>query len=164
MALNSVHIVKGEMAKFEEYKQIFESSSVLRHYGKNVYDWMEAGIAAEEVYIAEDRNGEAVGFMWMQMSSLYAGQPYLALLGVRKDYRARGVGKKLIQFFIDVYEKIGFERGLIAVNDFNPRARKLYEDMGFHKLMQYEDAMKTGNSVYLLSRKSKTNYNAGLDE
>lgn len=163
MALNGVHIVKGEMAKFEEYKKIFDGCSILRHYENNLYEWMEAGLAAEEVYIAEDRNGEAVGFLWMQMHSAYAGLPYVALLGVRKDYRARGVGKKLLQFFIDVYEKVGFERALIAVNDFNPRARKLYEDMGFHKLMQYEDAMQTGNNVYLLSRKSKSNYNIGIE-
>ena len=69
------------------------------------------------VYIAEDGNGEAVGFMWAQLNSIYAEQPYISLLGVRSDYRAHGVGQKLIQYFIDIYESKGFERGLIAVND-----------------------------------------------
>lgn len=155
MAVHEVHIVKAVPEKFEEYKKIFEGSTLLRHYKENIYEWMEAGLAADEVYIAEDGHGEAVGFMWMQMQSMYAEQPYLALLGVRSDYRAHGVGQKLIQFFIDAYEAAGYDRGLIAVNDFNPRARILYEDMGFHKIIQYPEALSNSNNVYLLMRKSK---------
>ncbi len=155
MAVHEVHIVKAVPEKFEEYKKIFEGSTLLRHYKENIYEWMEAGLAADEVYIAEDGHGEAVGFMWMQMQSMYAEQPYLALLGVRSDYRAHGVGQKLIQFFIDAYEAAGYDRGLIAVNDFNPRARILYEDMGFHKIIQYPEALSNSNKVYLLMRKSK---------
>ena len=155
MAVHEIHIVKAVPEKFEEYKKIFEGSTLLRHYKENIYEWMEAGLAADEVYIAEDGHGEAVGFMWMQMQSMYAEQPYLALLGVRSDYRAHGVGQKLIQFFIDAYEAAGYDRGLIAVNDFNPRARILYEDMGFHKIIQYPEALSNSNNVYLLMRRSR---------
>lgn len=155
MAVHSVHVVKADPEKFEEYKKIFEGSSLLRHYGEDVYGWMKMGLDAGEGYIAEDANGEAVGFMWMQIPSIYADLPYIALLGVRKDYRAHGVGQLLIRFFINVYEKVGYDRALIAVNDFNPRARILYEDMGFHKLLQYPETLNPSNNVYLLMRKSK---------
>ena len=155
MALHSVHVAKADPEKFEEYKLIFDGSSLIRHYGDNVYEWMKTALDADEAYIAEDRNGETVGFMWMQIPSMYADQPYLALLGVRNDYRAHGVGQLLIQFFINVYERAGYERGLIAVNDFNPRARILYEDMGFHKFIQYPESLNPGNNVYLLMRKTK---------
>jgi len=155
VAVNEVHVVKATAEKFEEYKKIFDGSSLLRHYGQNLYDWMEAALSDGDAFIAEDRLGEAVGFMWMQLDSMYAGQPYLALLGVRKDYRYHGVGQKLIQYFIDVYESKGFDRGLIAVNDFNPRARALYEAMGFHKILQYPEALSPSNNVYLLMRKTR---------
>lgn len=155
MAVHEIHIIKGIDEKFEEYKRIFDGSSLLRHYGGYVYEWMETGLAEGNVYIAEDGNGEAVGFMWAQLKSMYAEQPYISLLGVRSDYRAHGVGQKLISYFINLYESEGYERGLIAVNDFNPRARILYEDMGFHKITSYEDAISQSNSVYLLMRKSK---------
>lgn len=155
MAVHEVHVVKATAGKFEEYKKIFDGSSLLRHYQQDLYDWMEAGLSNDEAYIAEDRNGEAVGFMWMQLESMYAGQPYLALLGVRSDYRYHGVGQILIQYFIDTYEAQGFDRGLIAVNDFNPRARALYEDMGFHKILQYPEAISPSNNVYLLMRKTR---------
>lgn len=155
MAVHEIHIVKGTCEKFEEYKKIFDGSSLLRHYGDHIYEWMEQGLSENNVYIAEDGNGEAVGFMWAQLNSIYAEQPYISLLGVCSDYRAHGVGQKLIQYFIDIYESKGFERGLIAVNDFNPRARILYEDMGFHKITAYQDAVSASNNVYLLMRKSR---------
>lgn len=160
MAVHEINIVKGECGKYEEYVKIFEDSTLLRHYGENVYDWMKQGLMDDNVYIAVDRNGEYVGFMWMEMNSMYANQPYLDLLGVRKDYRGRGVGEKLIQYFIDTYEAAGYDRGLIAVNDFNPRARQLYESMGFHKITQFPEALTpTTNDVYLLMRKKTFNSN-----
>ena len=92
MAVHEIHIVKGTCEKFEEYKKIFDGSSLLRHYGDHIYEWMEQGLSENNVYIAEDGNGEAVGFMWAQLNSIYAEQPYISLLGVRSDYRAHGVG------------------------------------------------------------------------
>ena len=65
LAVHEVHIVKAEKSKIEEYKRIFDDSKLYKHYGENVYDWMGSALANDEVWIAEDRNGEAVGFMWM---------------------------------------------------------------------------------------------------
>lgn len=156
MAVHEVHVVKATAEKFEEYKKIFAGSGIQRHYGNAVYDWMQAGLTAGEVYIAEDRNGEAVGFMWMQLESAYAGLPYLALLGARDDYRYHGIGRMLLKYFIDTYEAKGANRGLIAVNDWNPRARALYESFGFHKITTYPESVNPANNIYLLMRKSRT--------
>ncbi|HPD88918.1 MAG TPA: GNAT family N-acetyltransferase [Oscillospiraceae bacterium] len=156
MALHEVHIVQGVPERYEEYTHIFDGSKLQIHYGEELNNWIRAGLEEGHIFIAEDRNDEAVGLMWMQMESVYAGMPYLNLLGVRKDYRGKGVGRKLIEFFIAVYEKLGFERAFIAVNDFNPRARALYVRLGFQKMMQYPDAMDPSNSVYLLMRKSRS--------
>lgn len=155
LAVHEVHIVKAEKSKIEEYKRIFDGSKLYKHYGENVYDWMGSALANDEVWIAEDRNGEAVGFMWMQIESVYANMPYLALLGVRSDYRSHGVGQMLIKYFIESYESKGYDRGFIAVNDFNPLARRLYEDMGFHKFMQMPESLDPSHSLYLLMRKSR---------
>ena len=155
MALHEVHIEKGQLSKFEDYKAVFEDSALLRHYGEYVWDWVKQGLMEESAFVAVDRNGEYVGFMWMQMESMYANQPYLSLLGVRKDYRGHGVGEMLIRHFIKLYEDAGYDRGLIAVNDFNPRARLLYESMGFHKIAQFPEALTPEtNDLYLLMRKS----------
>lgn len=154
MAVHELHVVKANPEKFEDYKKIFEGSKLLEHYGDNIYMWMEAGLAEGSVWIAEDGRGESVGFMCMQLKSMYADLPYLALLGVRSDYRSHGVGQLLIKYFIDSYEALGIDRGLIAVNDFNPLARRLYEDMGFHKLLTYPESLNPSNNLYLLMRKS----------
>ncbi|HNW05210.1 MAG TPA: GNAT family N-acetyltransferase [Oscillospiraceae bacterium] len=155
MALHEIHIVQGVPDRYEEYTHIFDGSKLQIHYGAELAKWIRAGLEEGHIYTAEDRNGEAVGLMWMQMESVYAGLPYLNLLGVRQDYRGHGVGRKLLEFFIAVYEKLGYDHAFIAVNDFNPRARALYVRMGFQKMMQYPDGMDPSNSVYLLMRKSR---------
>ncbi len=155
LAVHEVHIVKAEKSKVGEYRKIFDGSKLYKHYGENIYDWMDSALSNDEVWIAEDGRGEAVGFMWMQIESVYANMPYLALLGVRTDYRSHGVGQMLIKYFIEAYESKGYDRGFIAVNDFNPLARRLYEDMGFHKFMQMPESLDPTHSLYLLMRKSR---------
>ena len=63
LAVHEVHIVKAEKSRIEDYKRIFDDSKLYSHYGENVYDWMGAALANDEVWIAEDRNGEAVGYL-----------------------------------------------------------------------------------------------------
>ena len=154
MALYGVSVVKADPCRLEDYKRIFDGSTLFRHYGDMLYEWLEAGLADGELWIAEARDGEAVGAMIMTLDSVYANLPYLALLGVRSDYRNKGVGEKLIRFFIDTYEAMGIDRGFIAVNDFNPRARLLYTAMGFEKFTSFPEAKDPSHSVYLLMRKS----------
>ena len=154
MAVHEIHIVKADKSRAMDYRRIFDGSKLFRHYGENVHNWMDSALANDEVWIAEDRNGEAVGFMWMQIESVYANMPYLALLGVRTDYRSHGVGQMLIKYFIESYESNGYDRGFIAVNDFNPLARRLYEDMGFHKFMQMPESLDPSHNLYLLMRKT----------
>ena len=62
MAVHEIHIIKGTCEKFEEYKKIFDGSSLLRHYGDHIYEWMEQGLSENNVYIAEDGNGEAIAW------------------------------------------------------------------------------------------------------
>ena len=103
MAVHEIHIVKADKSKAMDYRRIFDGSKLFQHYGENVHNWMDSALANDEVWIAEDRNGEAVGFMWMQIESVYANMPYLALLGVRTDYRSHGVGQMLIKYFIELH-------------------------------------------------------------
>ena len=155
---NMIEIVKADPAKKEDYKRIFDNSPLYNHYFKNtdlLDKVLSEALKAGQAYVAVDRNGEAVGFMWMQIESVYANMPYLALLGVRTDYRSHGVGQMLIKYFIESYESKGYDRGFIAVNDFNPLARRLYEDMGFHKFMQMPESLDPSHNLYLLMRKSR---------
>ena len=157
MALHDISVVKADPSRMSDYRRVFDGSSLFRHYGQMLYDWLDGGMENGELMVAEARDGEAVGIMIMQMTSMYAGLPYIALLGVRSDYRNKGVGEKLIRYFIDTYEAKGIDRSFIAVNDFNPRARLLYTAMGFEKFTTFPEALDPTHSVYLLMRKSRIN-------
>lgn len=155
MALHDVTVVKADPTRMEDCRRVFDGSTLLRHYGDTLYDWLDGGMADGDLVVAQARDGDIVGAMIMQMTSMYAGLPYIALLGVRSDYRNKGVGEKLIRYFIDSYEAKGIDRSFIAVNDFNPRARLLYTAMGYDKFSTFPEALDPAHSVYLLMRKSK---------
>ena len=137
---NMIEIVKADPAKKEDYKRIFENSQLYNHYFKKgdlLDKCLTESLKAGRAFVAVDRKGEAVGYMSMSPSDpMVDGLPCLTLLGVKDTQRGRGIGQMILKYFIEIYESKGYDRGFIAVNDFNPLAIRLYEDMGFHKFMQ----------------------------
>ena len=60
-----------------------------------------------------------------------AGEYYIDCIGVNPDHQGKGLGSKLILHLIQEYVT---ERGLVLgllVDDDNPKAKKLYERLGF---------------------------------
>ena len=49
MAVHEIHIIKGSGEKFDEYKKIFDGSSLIRHYCDHVYEWMQQGLIENNV-------------------------------------------------------------------------------------------------------------------
>jgi ribosomal protein S18 acetylase RimI-like enzyme len=58
------------------------------------------------------------------------GSPYLATIAVEDAWRGRGVGSALIAFVED-YFRPDARHLFLCVSSFNPRARALYERLGF---------------------------------
>ena len=56
---------------------------------------------------------------------------YLAHLGVRADLRSLGVGAALVDHLLDAGRQRGFRQASLDVAQTNPRARALYERLGF---------------------------------
>ena len=155
---NMIEIVKADPAKKEDYKRIFENSQLYNHYFKKgdlLDKCLTESLKAGRAFVAVDRKGEAVGYMSMSPSDpMVDGLPCLTLLGVKDTMRGKGIGQMLLKYFIESYESKGYDRGFIAVNDFNPLARRLYEDMGFHKFMQMPESLDPSHNLYLLMRKT----------
>lgn len=154
---NLIEIVKADPAKKEEYKRIFDNSPLYNHYFKKtdlldkvLTDAMKSGHA----YVAVDRNGEAVGYMSMSCSDASVdGLPCLTLLGVKDTKRGRGIGQMLLAFYIQVMTQLGFKECALVVNDWNPRARKLYDSIGFKLRRSYEDQIIGGWVNHILVKK-----------
>ena len=154
---NMIEIVKADPAKKEDYKRIFDNSALYNHYFKKT-DLLDKALTdalkAGRAYVAVDRNGEAVGYMSMSPSDpMVDGLPCLTLLGVKDTMRGRGIGQMLLAFYIGVMSQLGFKECALVVNDWNPRARKLYDSLGFKLRRSYEDKIIGGWMNHILVKK-----------
>ena len=153
---NLIDIQKADPAKLEEYKHIFDNSALYTHYFKKKPELLEQWLTEymPNAYIAVDRNGNSVG--WISISAYDAhidGLPNITLLGVKDSARGRGIGQMLISFYVDVMTQLGCEECAVVVNDWNPRARKLYDSLGFKLRKSYEDPFIGGFVNHVLVKK-----------
>ena len=154
---NMIEIVKADPAKKEDYKRIFENSQLYNHYFKKgdlLDKCLTDSLKAGKAFVAVDRKGEAVGYMSMSTSdSTVDGLPCLTLLGVKDTMRGRGIGQMLLKFYIEVMTQLGFKECALVVNDWNPRARKLYDSLGFKLRKSFDDPAVGGFMDHMLVRK-----------
>lgn len=153
---NLIDIQKAAPAKLEEYKHIFDNSALYTHYFKKKPELLEQWLTEymPNAYIAVDRNGNSVGWISISASDAHIdGLPNITLLGVKDSARGRGIGQMLISFYVDVMTQLGCEECAVVVNDWNPRARKLYDSLGFKLRKSYEDPFIGGFVNHVLVKK-----------
>lgn len=153
---NLIDIQKADPAKLEEYKHIFDNSALYTHYFKKKPELLEQWLTEymPNAYIAVDRNGNSVGWISISVSDAHIdGLPNITLLGVKDSARGRGIGQMLISFYVDVMTQLGCEECAVVVNDWNPRARKLYDSLGFKLRKSYEDPFIGGFVNHVLVKK-----------
>lgn len=105
-------------------------------------------IEKKQIYIAQNENGQIVGFMGIMPEGCFRKFPYLAILSISADYRNRGIGKILL----DYYEEIGFEmenRLFVLCSDFNERGQAFYKNNGYVECGKIEDLYKEGIAEHL---------------
>ncbi|MBR5329122.1 MAG: GNAT family N-acetyltransferase [Firmicutes bacterium] len=152
---DSIRFVPGNAEKIAEYISIFENSDLFDRYFKNNTEFLDSLIAPVNegnTVIAENMDGEAVGFMLFNMEGMYGKLPYLELLGVKEGYRDMGIGAQLIDIFFAIGQKLGHNRFFISASDFNPRAKALYHRKGFRTLCLVPELFKKGINEWLLIR------------
>jgi ribosomal protein S18 acetylase RimI-like enzyme len=104
---------------------------------------------SREVYVAVEAN-QVLGFIVLNMAGAFTG--YIQTICVQDHERSRGVGTRLVEFA----EKRIFRDSpnvFLCVSSFNPRARALYERLGYQLIGELKDYIVGGHSE-LLFRKS----------
>jgi len=109
-----------------------------------------AAIAApdRETYVALD-DARVADFIVVIMRGAFVG--YIQSIAVREDWRSRGLGARLVAF---AEERIFRESPnvFICVSSFNPRARALYERLGYRLVGELTDYLVPGHSELLLRK------------
>ncbi len=98
----------------------------------------EDALRGQRIMLVALMGGQIVGQVFVQLSSSerrYAdgySRGYLYSLRVRPEYQARGIGTRLVKAAEASLRARGFSTAVIAAGKENPRARQLYERLGYH--------------------------------
>ena len=101
-----------------------------------------------EVYVAA-ADGAVAGFIILVMGGAFKG--YIQTIAVSPAWQGHGIGSKLMAF---AEERIFSEspNAFICVSDFNPKARRLYERLGYKLVGELQDFVVAGHSELLLRK------------
>lgn len=103
---------------------------------------------SREVYVAHDDAGVA-GFVIIDMGGAFVG--YIRTLAVRDDRRGSGLGSRLVAFAEDRIFRDS-PNVFMCVSSFNPRAKALYERLGYAVVGELVDYVVRGHSEWLLRK------------
>ena len=142
-----VTVERAGMDRLGDAREVFLDSPLYERYfsaeGK-LESLLTTAIERRELWLAVDSRGQAVGAMWVEPAGFFGAFPYLALLGVRKDFRGMGVGHTLLSVYEGVARALGYRKISLLVSHFNPRAKALYQSLGFRKVGYVPDAILPG--------------------
>lgn len=127
------------MEKNKELKDRFYSELQNKNRITFVYTKDEEYIA--EVSIVFNKNDEDYTILGKRI--------YISRIIVKKDFRGKGYGKKLMNYAIDYAKNNGYKEISLGVNLDNYIAFKLYVDLGFTKI-QYIGEDSDGKYVKLI--------------
>jgi ribosomal protein S18 acetylase RimI-like enzyme len=101
-----------------------------------------------EVYVAEE-DGVVRGFIILNMQGAFTG--YIQSICVAPETRGSGLGSRLVGF---AEERIFRESPnvFLCVSSFNPRARALYERLGYESIGELRDYIIRGHSEILMRK------------
>ena len=103
---------------------------------------------AREVRVAEIEN-KIAGVLMLVLTGAFTG--YIQNIIVHPDFQNRGIGKRLVRF---AEERIFLIKPnvFLCVSDFNLRAQKFYEKLGYQKIGELENYLRQGRNEILMRK------------
>jgi ribosomal-protein-alanine N-acetyltransferase len=112
--------------------------------------------SSKEIFVAV-AEGKVVGFIVLQMHGAFDGT--IQSVGVFTGWQRCGIGRRLIGFAEErIFSEM--ESVFICVSSFNPRAQKLYEQLGYKVIGQLPDPIVAGHAEVLMRKSSGTAVNS----
>src|SRR5882757_2857700 len=101
-----------------------------------------------EVWVAR-QDGKPRGFVILLLQGAFVG--YIQIVCVAADARGSGLGSRLVRF---AEERIfrQFPNVFLCVSSINPRARQLYERLGYTLVGELDDYLVRGHSEFLMRK------------
>ena len=143
----NVRITKADESRLDACHAVFADSALYDHYFTQegrLDKQLSTAISRGELWVALTSQDEVAGCMWVVPDGFFGAFHYLSLLGVKKSFRGMGIGHVLLETFIGVSRSLGYRKCSLLVSHFNPRAKNLYQSLGFRKVGYVPDCILPG--------------------
>jgi len=149
-----INIIKAENKHLIDCKIALQKSELGRIYFPDEDKAIQAlseGISKGEIFVAINKECVCLGFVWFIFDGAFHSFPYLHIIAVKDEYRSLGIGKKLLKYVEGATSKNSTKLFLV-VADFNPRAKKLYQSIGYKEVGIIPDLYKKGVTECLMMK------------
>lgn len=111
---------------------LYEFDSVFPHNREKVsdYDSWASKISNNGFAVATDNNDHA-GMAVFYANNLESRKGYISLIGLKPDFRGKGLGKSFLNDIIEEMKKCGMNSVYLEVDDDNQSAKAFYTRYGF---------------------------------
>jgi ribosomal protein S18 acetylase RimI-like enzyme len=136
VAYMNINVIKAEERYLKDCTSAVLESDLGKVYfkdKKHAAQALSSGITNGDIFVAINNDLECLGFIWFNGNGMFARFPYLHMVAVKEEFRGIGVGKILVRFFEDAVREDG-SKAFLVVADFNPRAKALYESLGYKEV------------------------------
>jgi len=150
-----VHIQLADVNYIDSCRDILQNSDIGKVYfsdREKATKMLTYAVGQKNVYVALDENENCLGFIYYMPNGVFGSYPYLHIIAVKEEYRSNGIGKQLIKFFEDNASDYSSTKYFLTVDDFNPRAKKLYESLGYKCVGELTDFYKKGINCFLMMK------------
>ncbi len=103
-----------------------------------------------EAFVVAEADGEIVGFILGTVQRAYEAR--ILALAVEPEWRRRGIASRLVNRFLETFERYGVKRITLEVRMSNQGALSLYEDLGFEKKGTLEGYYGDDEDAYVMAR------------
>ena len=152
----NIHIKPADMKYIDSCIEILQNSDLGKTYFRDrekAADMLTYAVEQKNVYAALDENEKCLGFIYYLKNGVFGSCPYLHIIAVKEECRGRGIGTQLIKYFEDNASDFSSAKYFLTVDDFNPRAKKLYEDLGYRCVGELPDLYKEGINCFLMMKR-----------
>jgi len=153
-----IQIEPADMEFLDNCVNILQNSDLGKAYfsdAAKASDMLTYAVKQKGVYVALDERGQCLGFIYYMPKGVFGSYPYLHIIAVKEEYRGFGIGRQLMQYFEENAAGAASAKYFLTVDDFNPRAKKLYESLGYHCVGELPDFYKKGITCYLMLKEKK---------
>lgn len=148
------NVVKADKGHIDDCKKALQNSDLGRVYFSEENKAIQAitdGISKGEIVVALNNEGACLGFIWFILNGAFHSFPYLHIIAIKEEFRNLGIGKNLLEYFEKVISK-GCSKVFLLVADFNPKAKHLYQRIGYKEVGVIPDLYKSGVTEYLMMK------------